>query len=281
MITFQTLEETPVDKILEVFNSSFSDYVVPFSLTKEKLEEKIKGESIRPEYSVGAFEENQLIAFILHGYDVVENIKTAYNAGTGVIPSKRGNRLTTRMYDFILPALNKNIIDKVILEVITTNHAAIRVYEGIGFKMTRRLACFSGSIHLDGVNSPYEIQELVNYDWKKLQTFWDITPSWQNSVTAMELLKPWNVSLGIYDRDEIIGYCIYNPKLRRIHQLAVDKSYRRKGAAQQLLNHISTNYGKDISVINVDNTSNETYHFLTKTGMKNSVNQHEMELILK
>lgn len=281
MITFQTLEKTPVDKILDVFNSSFSDYVVSFSLTMEKLEEKIRGESIRLEYSVGAFEENELIAFILHGYNLVENIKTAYNAGTGVVPSKRGKRLTTRMYEFILPVLNKNFIDKVVLEVITTNEAAIKVYEGIGFKLTRQLACFSGSIHFEGVNSPYEIHELENYNWKKLRTFWDIMPSWQNSVTAMEILKPMNVSLAIYDRDQIIGYCIYNPKLRRIHQLAVDRSYRRKGAAQQLLNYISTNYGKDISVINVDKTSKETFHFLTERGMKNSVDQHEMELILK
>jgi len=89
MDTIQTLENISTETLLDVFNLSFSDYIVPFCLTKEQLEDKIKSDGIDLSLSVGAFENDALIAFIFHGYDVIDYVKYAYNAGTGVIPSKR------------------------------------------------------------------------------------------------------------------------------------------------------------------------------------------------
>ena len=280
MVALQTLENIPTENLLQVFNLSFSDYVVPFSLTKAQLEAKIKSDSIRLEYSVGAFEDNQLIAFLLHGYDFVDNLKVVYNAGTGVIPAKRGNRLTTQLYEYVLPILHQNNIDKVLLEVITTNESAIKTYQNIGFKTTRQLNCFKGSI--DATNTThFEVRELAVYDWSKLQSFWDFKPSWQNSVTAVEKLKQSNISIGLYENGQLAGYVIYNPVLNRIQQLAVDKNQRRKGIGRQLVEYISTNYGKNISMINVDHVSKETFEFLTATGMEMYIKQHEMEFDLK
>ena len=135
MTTLRTLENISTERLLETFNLSFSDYIVPFYLTKEQLENKIQSESIKLEFSVGAFEDNRLIAFILHGYDTIDNLKIVYNAGTGVIPAKRGNKLTAKLYEYALTILHKNDIDKVLLEVITTNKAAIKTYKNIGFKI--------------------------------------------------------------------------------------------------------------------------------------------------
>lgn len=106
-------------------------------------------------------------------------------------------------------------------------------------------------------------------------------PSLQNSITAVEKLKNANISIGIYDEGKLIGYTIFNPKIKRIHQLSVDKNYRRKGVGRQLLAHIATNFGKDVSVINVDNTSKETQNFFNKIVMDIYIQQYEMELQLK
>ncbi|PZO22830.1 MAG: GNAT family N-acetyltransferase, partial [Flavobacteriaceae bacterium] len=51
MIQFQTLEKSSTEEILEVFNSSFSDYIVPFRLTLPQLEGKITNDSVRMELS--------------------------------------------------------------------------------------------------------------------------------------------------------------------------------------------------------------------------------------
>jgi ribosomal protein S18 acetylase RimI-like enzyme len=277
----QTLENTPIEKLLEVFNLSFSDYLVPFRLTREQLEDKIKSDSIQLEFSVGAFEDDQLIAFILHGYDSIDNLKLVYNGGTGVIPTKRGNQLTRKLYEYALPILHENDIDKVLLEVITINEPAIKTYKNTGFKTTRELNCFKGSINITHAINDFQIRELKEYDWQKLRSFWDFQPSWQNNSTAVEKLQSSNVSIGIYDHEKLLGYAIYNPKLKRLHQLAVDKNYRRRGLGQELLKHISTHYGNDISIINVDSTSKETFQFLTGIGLNIYIKQYEMELTLK
>lgn len=281
MTILKTLENIPTEKLLEVFNLSFSDYVVPFCLTKEQLEDKIKSDSIKLEFSVGAFEDNQLIAFILHGYDTIDNLKIVYNAGTGVIPTKRGNKLTAKLYEFILPILHDNDIDKLLLEVITINESAIKTYKNIGFQIIRELNCYKGSLNITGTNNDFEIRELEAYDWQKLHSFGDLKPSWQNSVTAVEKLKKSNISIGIYDEGKLLGYTIFNPKIKRIHQLAVDKNYRRKGVGRQLLAHIATNYTTDVSATNIDNTSEEALKFFNAIGLDIYIQQYEMELLLK
>lgn len=281
MTTLQTLEHISTEKLLEVFNFSFSDYILPFQLTKEQLEDKIQSDSIELRFSVGAFENNQLIAFILHGYDVIDNLKIVYNAGTGVIPTKRGNKLTAKLYEFALPILRENNINKVLLEVITTNETAIKTYKNSGFKVIRELSCFKGSLILNNASNAFEICELKEYDWQKLSSFWDLKPSWQNSITAVEKLQKSNISIGVYEGEKLIGYTIYNPKTKRILQLSVDKNYRKMGIGQQLLEYISTHFGKEISVTNIDNTSKTTSKFMTDIGMELFINQYEMELILE
>ena len=72
-------------KILTVFNESFSDYFVPFKLTEEQLESKMIADKVDLELSVGVFENQKLIAFMLQGFDIINNQKVVYNGGTGVI----------------------------------------------------------------------------------------------------------------------------------------------------------------------------------------------------
>lgn len=93
----RNLEQVKKSEILEAFNKSFSDYFVPFKLTEEPLEKKMVTDKIDLKLSVGIFEDKKLIAFILHGFDVIDNQKIIYNRGTGVIPEKRGFGLTKNL----------------------------------------------------------------------------------------------------------------------------------------------------------------------------------------
>lgn len=279
MTTIHTLENTTTDQLLEVFNHSFSDYIVPLVLTKAQLVEKIKSDSVKLELSVGAFENNQLIAFMLHGFDIVEGLKVVYNAGTGVIPAKRGNKLTSKMYGYLLPSLHKKGIAKIQLEVITTNAAAIKTYTNLGFEIVRELNCYKESLQTAITIGDVAIRNLETYDWPKLQSFWDFKPSWQNSISAVEKLKNTNISLGIYRDNNLLGYIIYNPNLKRIHQFAIDKPERNKGFGTLLLDYIGTHYDKAISIINIEHASNMD-KFINKVGLKEFIKQYEMLLSL-
>jgi ribosomal protein S18 acetylase RimI-like enzyme len=268
MPALQTLQHSTLSQVVEVFNESFSDYIVPLNLTMEQMENKIKNDSIQLAFSAAAFESDKPVAFILHGYDVVNHEKIIYNAGTGVIPSRRGNSLTRKLYDFILPRLHSNEISKIQLEVITENKPAIKTYQNIGFEIVRELNCYKGSVIPVIANNDFQIQYLDNYDWDELQSFWDWKPSWQNSITAVENLKHVNASFGIYTNEILLGYLIFNPATKRVQQFAVHKDHRGAGIGKQLFRCLADSFGNEISIINIDEASVETAEFVKSIGLK-------------
>lgn len=278
-MTFRSLREVSLSSLTATFNHAFSDYVVPFHLTETQLQNKLLSDGVRLELSAGAFEDGELIGFILHGYDVVQDQAVAYNAGTGVIPEKRGHKITAQLYDFILPELKAHDIQSIQLEVIMSNQAAFKTYRVIGFETARELDCYKGSVGLPN-SGKFEIRSLDTYDWKELTAFWDWNPSWQNSMTAVEQVKTSNISIGAYDGSTLTSYLIYNPVSNRIQQFAVDLKYRRQGAGRQLFAHIAQLEGKELVLINVDHDSRETAVFLRALGLEMYVRQYEMSLRL-
>ncbi len=281
MIQFQTLEKSSTEDILEVFKSSFSDYSVPFHMTLTQLKTKIASDSVRLELSIGAFEAGKLIGFILHGYDTIDGKITVYNAGTGIIPEKRGEKLSAKLYDHILPLLKAENTHSIRLEVLSENVPALKTYEKTGFKTLRNLDCYKGSLKIENQGQDCQIRELKSYDWQNIRQFWDWEPSWQNSITAVENLKETNHSLGIFEGEQLLGYVIYNPLSKRIQQFAIKREYRRKGLGRQLFNYIASNFGNEISIINVDDNAKETASFLASLGFEKHIVQYEMELKLK
>lgn len=279
MFKIDTLKNIRSEEIVETFNAAFSDYFFPMKFTKEQFEHKLFVEGGRLDLSVGTFENDKLIAFILHFAD---KKSVVYNGGTGVVPDFRGNQLTSKMYEFIKPKLVANKINKMILEVLTQNSAAIKTYQNQGFKITRELNCFKGKLKLTKAefsNKNYEIVELKEYNWDLLQTFWDYPPTWQNSIQTVNNLKKQNTAFGIIAENKTRGYIIYNPNTKRIHQLGVDKDFRNKGLGQYLLEAVST-IDNEISIINVDSRDKALVKFLEKNGLINYTSQYEMELEL-
>jgi len=276
----KTLEGVNAKEILSAFNTSFSDYFIPFELTIEQLSSKMLLDKTDLSLSVGVFDNDELIAFILHGFDVLNNTKVVYNGGTGVMPQKRGSGLTQQMYHFILPLLKERGIDRLLLEVITENTQAIKSYQRSGFITKRELLCYKGEIVVTKTNDMVEIKEMKNYNWELMKSFWDIQPTWQNSKSVVNELEHKNVSLGAYVENQFVGYLVSNPTNMRIQQIAVCKGFRQKGIASTLLSELTKVCGNTVSIINVDRTSKGTNQFLRKVGLECNLEQLEMELLL-
>lgn len=266
--------------ILTVFNESFSDYFVPLKLTEEQLTSKMMVDKTDLELSVGVFENDKLIAFMLHGLDHLNHQTIVYNGGTGVIPKKRGSGITKQMYLFNLPILEKKGVDKIILEVISKNAQAIKSYKSSGFRTIRELACYKGIFIPAKTNEAIDLKELQSYPWEEMESFWDIQPTWQNSKNAVDQLKTGNYSLGAYFQNQLVAYVIYNPKSQRIQQIAVHQDFRKKGIASSLLAGLAKKYGNTFSVINVDKKAKNITGFFDSLGFENFLDQLEMELNL-
>ncbi|SDJ55230.1 GNAT family N-acetyltransferase [Chryseobacterium jejuense] len=272
---FKTLANVELDDLLAVFNLSFSDYIVPFHLTKEILAAKIIAEKLDMNISVGAFEEGKLVSFILQSEKLENGQKIIYNGGTGVVPESRGKGLVRKMYDFIIPALKERGADVLLLEVIEGNTAAIRAYENLGFSIVRKLLCFKGNINSGAENATITIKEMENFQWDNLLSFWDIEPSWQGSVYVLNPMPENYQALGAYSDENLVGYIIYNPGARRVLQIAVHKDYRKQGIGSGLFTAIAD--GQPVAINNVDDTSKETDKFLDKKiGLQNWLSQFEM-----
>ncbi|REC43401.1 GNAT family N-acetyltransferase [Chryseobacterium pennipullorum] len=279
---FKTLKDITTEELLAVFNLSFSDYVVPFHLTKEQLVLKISSEKLDLDISVGAFDAGKLAGFILQAEKNENGQKIIYNGGTGVVPGSRGKGLVRKMYDFSIPQLKERNAEVLLLEVIEGNLPAIRAYENLGFAVSRRLLCFRGTINTAKGNTEVSIQELQEFQWEKFRSFWDIEPSWQGSVFVLDDRPHDCIVLGAFEGEKLIGYIIYNPLTKRICQIAVDQQYRKQGIGTRLFEAIGEkSSGQPVAFNNVDDSSEEISSFLAnRTGLTHWLSQYEMKRII-
>lgn len=269
------LAKLDINELLHAINGAFADYIVPFELDTAQLQFKIDSESIRLDWSVGVFEMNRLIAFIMHGVRTEDNEVIVYNAGTGVLPGYRGQGLVGKMYDHILPFLKDNQVKQLVLEVIEDNRSAIRAYEKIGFSVHRKLLCFSGTLRPGTFSGQVSVRQLNSYSWDIFRSFWDVLPSWQSAIPSMDVARP--VVLAAFIKEELVGYMLFNPGNKRIYQIGVAEQHRRQGIATQLLVEVRRQMADEkVQVNNMDEAGDSLRLFLEKRGLTNHINQLEM-----
>lgn len=280
-IQIRNLSHTDNTTLLNCFNISFSDYVIPFRLNLPQLETKLRTESVDKSISIGAFRGDQLIGFVLHGQRRIDDVQVAYNGGTGVIPEERGQKITRKMYEFILPILKQRGFEEVVLEVISTNTPAISSYDKIGFKEIRHLSCFKGKPLVRETNRHIRIEEVKAVHFDEVLQFGEIEPTWQNSkATILELGNAVRYFLA-FNGDAIYGYCFLNNANHRILQIAVKKELRNGLIGSSLLHAIGHAIRGPISIINVDDGFRSTLDFFEKRDMKKTLGQLEMRLKIR
>ena len=276
----RTLTAQYTDDLLKAINNAFADYIVPYQLNIEQLMAKVVSENIQLELSLGVFEEENLIAFMMHGVREQNGRTVMYNAGTGVLPEYRRQGLVSKMYNYILSILKESQAEKIVLEVIESNQSAIRAYEKNGFAITRKLLCFGGEIQTNVTSNTCSIQILDNLSYDVFQSFWDVKPSWQSDNPSMDVMKP--EAFGAFVNDKLVGYILFNPINKRLYQIAVAPAYRRKGIGTQLLARIQQQIPQEnVQFNNIDVRAENLKSFLEKHGLANIINQFEMVKELK
>lgn len=274
-MTIRHLTDNDFEVLLQAINGAFADYIVPFQLNEEQLKFKMVSEDIVLEWSIGVFEENRLVAFMMHGVRTQDAKKQVYNAGTGVLPAYRGRGLVGKMYAAFGPFLKNNGVEEVVLEVIETNRSAIRAYEKDGFSLKRRLLCFGGRVESKTDRQAVKIVSLDKLEWDKWTSFWDVKPSWQSDIDSMENIHP--DALGAFMGAELVGYILFSVQRKRIYQLAVVPDQRKKGFGTQLIQEASRIMDNgQIQFNNIDASGEGLVHFLKQRGLANEINQLEM-----
>ena len=275
MIKIKTLNELSLEVLLAAFNDAFAEYFVPINLSKVQLALKLRVDQVDLSYSVGAFENGQLVAFILHGVALHQGQYTAYNAGTGVVPTFRGQGITKQLYQFALPLLHTAGIRYMLLEVIKENNIAHKIYQQIGFQTLRLVNCYQQKKPLLDT-APNRVQhhqdkliDLVPND--------DGTATWQNSPHAIAQYQGDAVQFLVQEQGVWLASLIVYKQTGRILQLYVQPEYRQKGIGSLLLGR-AAQFFPGLSVINVDATRKDLTSFFEHLGFECTLQQYEMGL---
>jgi len=274
------LEGVSIETITECFNKAFSDYSVPIQSTARELQERLTGNGYAPQWSTGVFEEDRLLAFVLHGIKDIGGSFKLYNAGTGAVPTARGQSLTLKQYEYLLPKARQAGCTGVELEVIIDNEPAIHSYKKVGFHISNTLASFKAGTENLAISTPHEILEVEAINWQQVQGFWDWKPSWQHSRNA--LMANWKLhkSVQVMQAGEVLGYAIFNPESGRMAQFAVSQAHRNRGIGKALFAYAQKACRKTLTVVNVDSRALHTLAFLEKIGFEPLLQQYEMQLTL-
>jgi ribosomal protein S18 acetylase RimI-like enzyme len=277
-IRIQTLAMISLEQIATAFERAFADYRIPIRMTVQQLQDKIKSEDIHLDLSMGAFAGDQLIGFVLTGMRQTGEMKSAYNAGTGVLPAFRGHQLTRRMYVPLLQCCYMAKIEQHLLEVLLDNERAIRVYQHVGFRPTRKLICYKGLVSPPMKETTFRIRQELISDWAMHETFYGKEPAWQNSFASVQNCNHHWIALSAWDQERL-GSLVFLPGTGRIKWLQVSPSARRKGIATQMLQEAAALCSSmEMSVINVDEQDDGMHPFLLSVGMEPYATQWEMHL---
>ena len=264
-----------LEEITRVFNNAFADYVIPMHLSEDVMAKKLLAENVQLQYSPGLFINNNLVGFILNATDQKGGEYWVYNAGTGVLPQHRGQHYARQLYNFSFSLLKKLGYPNHRLEVLTDNARAIAVYQSLGFATVRNMNCYKATVHKDlqatAAIRPIPIDETL------FSTFWDITPSWQNSISCIQRLLADHTVVGLFAGKQLAGYAIYVQPTGRLKQLAVGKSFRRRGYATQLLHHVQNHTSATEVVVTCVQENAGCNAFFTAMGFQAFVPMFEME----
>jgi len=280
METINRLNEISFDTLFSAFNKAFEDYEV--QLNKEELRTMLRRRGFVPELSFGAFENGELIAFTLNGIGFFNNIKTAYDTGTGTLKEYRGQGLASKIFSHSIPFLKEAGVSQYLLEVLQHNTKAVSIYKKLGFKVSREFNYFlqkNENIRISSKNmhSSYYIDPIDLAHSESMFEFFDFNPSWQNSFEAISRKLDDFKSVGVFKEQKLLGYCIFEPNSGDITQIAVAKKYRRNGIATNLLKEvIKYNRHDSVKIINTEVDCESVTGFLHSNSIPLRGKQFEM-----
>ncbi|MTB51203.1 GNAT family N-acetyltransferase [Lewinella sp. W8] len=273
-MTVRNLKDTSFDELLACFLRAFAGYYVTMPTDKNYYKQRWKAAKVNFSLSYGMFDEGEIVGFIIHAVDVRFGVKTAFNTGTGVIPEYRGRRVVKSIYEYAINDLRKHGIEKSSLEVITKNEHAIRAYKSVGFDICKEYRCFAGTISTSN-NAQVEFREVSMEDWG-----WEQLPnqkfySWD---FQKETIVDGNyVFYQVLSNNQPESYFIINPENKYLAQF--DVLNNNENNWNRLFEAIKRVSG-EVRIINVDKRLTEKLDHIHLLGLKNTVNQYEMELII-
>lgn len=277
------LTESDFPEVVVTMQRGFSDYFVKIEIDEQGYRNKFALEGVELRNSAGAFLDGKMIGVTVNGADIWHGQKTVYDAGTAVVPEYRGNHVSTRMFEMMLPELKRMGFEKYVLEVIIQNEKAIRLYEKFGFSIKRRLGVFASKGNPAGHSLPgyLEFRRIDFLPFADHKLFTDTGLAWQNSNDWLRRADSHGYQMiifGVFRQTELVGLGAVSPSSGKVQRVAVDRNWSGKGIGRSILSKLAGAIEKPLVVVNLDTDSLDSIGFLEACGFEKTVEQFEMEL---
>jgi ribosomal protein S18 acetylase RimI-like enzyme len=266
------LSTTSVDEVVFAILMAFEGYFVTMPSDTAYWENRFQAARVDWSCSFGLFDEGELVAFIINGIDKRGADKIAFNTGTGVIPKYRGAKVVDQLYEYASPFFKQKKITHYVLEVVQENGRAIRVYERIGFSITKEYYCFKGKLATSMYQTTLEQVDLREVDHSKEHLY-----AWDNSTSAVE-----NSQAGTYSCYEVlnleqekIGFFVINAQSGYLPQFEIYKTNLNKNWT--LIFDGIAQISRLLKINNIDVKRTAQRAALAILGLENTINQYEME----
>ncbi|MDG6221160.1 MAG: GNAT family N-acetyltransferase [Candidatus Thermoplasmatota archaeon] len=134
----KSLDGLSVAEVVDLFNQSFSDYIIPMKETETGFKARCQANSIDLANSFYAEVKGRPAGVVMLAHRDDEG----WVGGMGVLPEFRRMGAADVMLDAIAEAGRRIGLERIWLEVIIGNEPAYLLYKKFGFKETRALSCF-------------------------------------------------------------------------------------------------------------------------------------------
>lgn len=280
----KSLNGVPENDICNALNDAFSDYVIQFQIPSDRFPKIARRRGADYGLSVGMFDDERLVGFIINGGGEWNGKRTVYDCFTGVICAFKGRGIAPEMFREGLESFKEIGYEQYLLEVITENRKAYNIYEKTGFRISRVFNVYRQDA--DKIKVAKNNRECVSIisverpDWVELKKFWDIYPSWQNSIDSiMRVREDFEIHCA-YMYGKCVGYIAVESKTGDVAQIAVSKDCRRKGIGSSLIGRVMENKNKNyrLSFLNVDERCVSFIYFADFLNIPLILKQYEMVL---
>ena len=253
--TVRPIADSPEEDLHRAFIDAFQDYSVRIEMSYDEFRRMMRLLSVDLGLSMGAYEGDRFIGFVLIGHRGDD----AYDAGTAVLPQYRRHGIGSALLESTIGNLRKNGIRRFMLECLSDNEKALRMYRGMGFVGKREFICYRGK----AVSTERAERISLGIAVAKALELNPYRPSWQNSRESL------SESAEGYCLDG--AYAVIDQKSLRMH------AFPDAGRGARLTKALSSDGLRAINVDSLDTTAGKA---LQEAGLGIYARQYEMELML-
>jgi ribosomal protein S18 acetylase RimI-like enzyme len=134
-LELRSASSLPLSELAALFNASYQDYFIPFHIDEAAVASMARLFDLDPDAGLVALRDGDPVGLVNLGV----RGERGWIGGLGVVPSARRHGVGRSLMEAVHDRAREHGVSRILLEVIEANDAAFRLYESLGYEVTRWL----------------------------------------------------------------------------------------------------------------------------------------------